>query len=126
MKTFRMIATSLLMVVLCLNFVACSDDDDENPSPYPTAEELVGTVWTGVNADKDAYQIKLTSKTDLTLNITSEDGDKYVDNAVLKYQYNAKDGKFTSNYEDMSIAGTITKTEMTFTIEGEKIILKKK
>ena len=94
MKTFRMIATSLLMVVLCLNFVACSDDDDENPSPYPTAEELVGTVWTGVNADKDAYQIKLTSKTDLTLNITSEDGDKYVDNAVLKYQYNAKDGKF--------------------------------
>ena len=124
MKTFRMIATSLLMVVLCLNFVACSDDDDENPSPYPTAEELVGTVWTGVNADKDAYQIKLTSKTDLTLNITSED--KYVDNAVLKYQYNAKDGKFTSSYEDMSIAGTITKTEMTFTIEGEKIILKKK
>ena len=72
------------------------------------------------------YQIKLTSKTDLTLNITSEDGDKYVDNAVLKYQYNAKDGKFTSSYEDMSIAGTITKTEMTFTIEGEKIILKKK
>lgn len=30
MKTFRMIATSLLMVVLCLNFAACSDD---NPGP---------------------------------------------------------------------------------------------
>ena len=102
MRTFRMIATSLLMVVLCLNFVACSDDDEkDNPSPYPTAEELVGTVWGGTNADKDVY-------------------------ATLKYEYNAENGKFSSSYEGMTIAGEITHKAMTFTIEGEKITLNKK
>lgn len=127
MRTFRMIATSLLMVVLCLNFVACSNDDEkDNPSPYPTVEELVGTVWGGTNADKDVYEIKLTNKTDLTLNITSEEGEKYVDNAMLKYEYNAENGKFTSSYEGMGIAGEITHKTMTFTIEGEKITLNKK
>lgn len=127
MKTFRMFATTLLMVVLCLNFAACSDDDDDNnPSPYPTAEELVGTTWGGTNADKDVYEIKLTSTTDLTLNITSEDGEKYVDNAALKYEYNAENGKFSTGYEGMAISGEITKTSMTFTIEGEKITLTKK
>ena len=127
MRTLRLIGTTLLMVVLCLNFVACSDDDEkDNPSPYPTAEELVGTVWGGTNADKDVYEIKLTNKTDLTLNITSEEGEKYVDNATLKYEYNAENGKFSSSYEGMTIAGEITHKAMTFTIEGEKITLNKK
>ena len=98
----------------------------DNPSPYPTAEELVGTVWGGTNADKDVYEIKLTNKTDLTLNITSEEGEKYVDNATLKYEYNAENGKFSSSYEGMTIAGEITHKAMTFTIEGEKITLNKK
>jgi len=31
MKTLRLIGATLLMVVLCVNFVACGDDDDENP-----------------------------------------------------------------------------------------------
>lgn len=29
MKTLRLIGTTLLMVVLCLNFAACGDDDDD-------------------------------------------------------------------------------------------------
>ena len=29
MKTLRLIGTTLLMVVLCLNFTACGDDDDD-------------------------------------------------------------------------------------------------
>ena len=41
MKTLRMFATTLMMVVLCLNFSACGDDDDKDaPSNYFTAEEL--------------------------------------------------------------------------------------
>ena len=85
MKTLRMFATTLMMVVLCLNFSACGDDDDKgDPSNYLTAEELVNTTWTGSNAKQDAYVIKLTSKTDLTLNITSKSGSVYVDNAALK------------------------------------------
>jgi uncharacterized lipoprotein YehR (DUF1307 family) len=87
MKTLRMFATTLMMVVLCLNFSACGDDDDKDaPSNYFTAEELVNTTWVGSNAKQDAYVIKLTSKTDLTLNITSKSGTVYVDNAALKYE----------------------------------------
>lgn len=126
MRTFRMIATSVMMIVLCLNFVACGDDDENTPSAFPTAEQLVGTVWNGANADNDAYEIKLTSKTDLTLSITRADGKKLVDNAPLKYEYNAENGKFSSNYEGMTITGDVTSTTMTFTIQGEKITLKKK
>ena len=39
MRTVRLIGTTLLMVVLCLNFTACGDDDDDDPS-----NPLVG-VW---------------------------------------------------------------------------------
>ena len=39
MKTLRFIGTTLLMVVLCLNFTACGDDDDDDT---PTSEKLVG------------------------------------------------------------------------------------
>ena len=39
MKTLRFIGTTLLMIVLCLNFTACGDDDDDDPS-----NPLVG-VW---------------------------------------------------------------------------------
>ena len=39
MKTLRLIGATLLMVVLCVNFAACGDDDDDNPS-----NPLVG-VW---------------------------------------------------------------------------------
>ena len=38
MKTLRLIGTTLLMVVLCLNFTACGDDDDDDT---PTSEKLV-------------------------------------------------------------------------------------
>ena len=127
MKTLRMFATTLMMVVLCLNFSACGDDDDKDaPSNYFTAEELVNTTWVGSNAKQDAYVIKLTSKTDLTLNITNKSGTVYVDNAALKYEYNAENGSFTSSYEGTSITGKITKTSMTFSLEGEKITLNKK
>lgn len=40
MKTLRLIGTTLLMVVLCLNFTACDDDDEEDNRPL--AEKLIG------------------------------------------------------------------------------------
>ncbi|MFS3009399.1 lipocalin family protein [Bacteroides thetaiotaomicron] len=40
MKTLRLIGTTLLMVVLCLNFTACGDDDEEDNRPL--AEKLIG------------------------------------------------------------------------------------
>ena len=40
MRTFRLIGMTLLMVILAVNFTACSDDEDEPNSP------IVGT-WVG-------------------------------------------------------------------------------
>lgn len=45
MKTLRLIGTTLLMVVLCLNFTACSDDDDDF-----NVSDLEG-LWEGVTSE---------------------------------------------------------------------------
>ena len=38
MRTFRMIGMVLVAVLMCVNFTACSDDDDE-----PEGDSIVGT-----------------------------------------------------------------------------------
>ena len=40
MRTLRLIGTTLLMVVLCLNFTACGDDDEDDNRPL--VEKLIG------------------------------------------------------------------------------------
>lgn len=42
MKTFRLIGMALLAVVVSVNFCACSDDEEENVSPY--SEDILG-LW---------------------------------------------------------------------------------
>ena len=55
MKTLRFIGMAIIAVVISVNFVACSsDDDDENESNSP----LVGT-W--VNIEKDRKSTRLNS-----------------------------------------------------------------
>ena len=49
MRTFRLIGMTLLMVMLTVNFTACSDDEDDNELSLPvdnTLELLIGT-WEG-------------------------------------------------------------------------------
>ena len=49
MRTFSLIGMTLLMVMLTVNFTACSDDDDDNELSLPvdnTLELLIGT-WEG-------------------------------------------------------------------------------
>lgn len=49
MRTFRLIGMTLLIVMLTVNFTACSDDDDDNELSLPvdnTLELLIGT-WEG-------------------------------------------------------------------------------
>ena len=49
MKTLRFLGMTLLMVMLAVNFTACSDDDDDNELSLPvdnTLELLIGT-WEG-------------------------------------------------------------------------------
>ena len=55
MKTLRLIGATLLMVVLCVNFAACGDDDDDNP--------IVGT-WKSEVADNYGYSESFTFNAD--------------------------------------------------------------
>ena len=123
-----MFGALLLTCVMCLNFVACDDDNENEPTLFFTADDLVGTVWSGTNKAQDNYEIKIVNKTDLTLNIKSSEGTVYVDNETLKYQYNQENGNFTSSYNEDQIKGQVTKTTMTFTVgdDDEQITLNKK
>ena len=123
-----MFGALLLTCVMCLNFVACDDDNENEPSLYFTADELVGTVWSGTNKAQDNYEIKIVNKTDLTMNKKISEGTVYVDNETLKYQYNQENGNFTSSYNEDQIKGQVTKTTMTFTVgdDDEQITLNKK
>ena len=53
MKTLRLIGMALLVIVMSVSFIACSNDDDDNKE---ASTSLVGTTWkvTSVdNADDD-------------------------------------------------------------------------
>ena len=48
MRTFRLIGMTLLMVMLAVNFTACSDDDDNELSlPVDNTLELLIGTWEG-------------------------------------------------------------------------------
>ena len=48
MRTFRLIGTTLLMVMLAVNFTACSDDDNNELSlPVDNTLELLIGTWQG-------------------------------------------------------------------------------
>lgn len=48
MRTFRLIGMTLLMVMLAVNFTACSDDDDNKLSlPVDNTLELLIGTWEG-------------------------------------------------------------------------------
>ena len=125
MKTFKFLFSVLIISLVSLTFVSCDNDDKDEPNPYLTSQELVGTTWTGQNSAQDNYEIKIVSSSELTLNIVNKSGTVYVDNEKLSYTYDETTGKFVSEY-DSPITGQITKTSMTFKISGEQITLKKK
>ena len=53
MKTLRFIGMALLAIVLCVNFAACSDDDDE---PQVTPATLPGTTWKITSSDENGME----------------------------------------------------------------------
>lgn len=124
MRTLRFIGMTLLMVVLSVNFTACSDDDDEDKP----ANSIIGT-WE-VTGGSDGYDIgeKYTFYSNGTVSVEYE-GDtgifKYKlnsDSTILSIDYEDGDG-----YEEMRLEIT-DNTLMKWTYvnyEGEYLILKK-
>ena len=56
MKTLRYISMAILTVVLCVNFAACSDDDEETTESDNLTEIIVG-IW-AQDGDDDILVIK--------------------------------------------------------------------
>lgn len=106
MKTLRFLGMTLLMVMLAVNFTACSDDEDEPNSPivgtwiggevgYNFEETLIFNNNGTGNWDEDSFKYTLSSNkvvldygdrspeiltysiSSNTLNMTAEDGVEY-------------------------------------------------
>lgn len=86
MKTLRLIGMALLAVVLSVNFVACSDDDDE-----PTNDELVSIITSAAwsqDGDNDIF-------------VVSSDGTGFEYNSPELYRSQSKSGySFKWTYAD--------------------------
>ena len=96
MKTLRFIGMALVAIIMSVNFVACSDDDDENP--------LVGT-WVNIeNRSSVEYKDVMTINADGTgsdaIYINGQLDKDGVDN--FRYTYDENSKVFTWIWEEDS------------------------
>lgn len=101
---------ALLAVVLCVNFAACSDDDENEPSVTPT---LAGTTWKIIAIDDEEDEdwkvgSTLTFKTDGTIMTYP-----YSDDAEWEATYHLSDNEliidfYVDGHVDDYVAGTIS------------------
>lgn len=61
MKTFKLIGMALIAITLCVNFAACSDDDDNNGSPSETLPNL-GKRLVSITEDGEEAVLKYNSQ----------------------------------------------------------------
>ena len=80
MRTFRLIGMTLLMIMLTVNFTACSDDDDNELSlPVDNTLELLIGTWEGTGEVEGEI---LTFNKDNTYTKQSED---YTQSGTFEY-----------------------------------------
>lgn len=80
MRTFRLIGMTLLMVMLAVNFTACSDDDNNELSlPVDNTLELLIGTWEGIGETKGEI---LTFNKD---NSYTEQDESYTQSGTFEY-----------------------------------------
>lgn len=100
MKTLRFLGMALLAVVLCVNFAACSDDDEDEPQVTPTT--LAGTTWKITASDENGMEgVTFTFKADGTVTVNPSMWSK------VTYSVNDSDLKIIFNDDDC-IEGAIS------------------
>lgn len=107
MRTFRLLGMALLAIVMCVNFTACSSDDDEKEE---TGTNIVGT-WKYTSSEDGTGSFTFKSNGGLVW----DDGEETTSNHT--YQLNGKDLKIIFNDNDDYTLGT-------FTIAGNKATYK--
>lgn len=119
MKTLRFIGMALLAIVLCVNFSACSDDDEDS---LPSS--IAGTEWTG--NDPYGYIINVTVGTSTCeIEVNKPDGSNYY-TGTSSYTYDPSTGWITAEYGSTPIRGQVKGNTMTVSYDDYTITLKKK
>ena len=116
MKTFRLFA-SLLVIVLCAGFTSCSDDDDENP--------LVGT-WVNIeNRNSVEYKDVMTINSDGTGSSAIYENGQIDKEGVenFKYTYDEKSKVFTFIWEEDSYGETDIYSMRVQELTSSKLVL---
>ena len=123
MKTLRFIEMALLAVVLCVNFAACSDDDDEPQTP----SNLIGTVWVGTNPNT-GFEVEVSIKNDTKCVVTVYKPNSTVlyDQEECAYLYSETTGAFSCEYDGYTITGKIEGNRMELTDKYGTYTLTKK
>lgn len=100
MKTLRYIGMTLLAVVLCVNFAACSDDDEDDTQVTPAT--LAGTTWKITSSDENGMEgATFTFKNDGTVTVNPSKWEK------VTYSVSGSDLKIIFNNDDY-IQGAIS------------------
>ena len=116
MKTFRLFAT-LLVIVLCAGFTSCSDDDDENP--------LVGT-WVNIESRNSVeYKDVMTINSDGTGSSAIYENGQIDKEGVenFKYTYDEKSKVFTFIWEEDSYGETDIYSMRVQELTSSKLVL---
>ena len=116
MKTFRLFAT-LLVIILCAGFTSCSDDDDENP--------LVGT-WVNIeNRNSVEYKDVMTINSDGTGSSAIYENGQIDKEGVenFKYTYDEKSKVFTFIWEEDSYGETDIYSMRVQELTSSKLVL---
>ena len=121
MKTLRLIGTTLLMVMLAVNFTACSDDD-ENDKPVIEEANLIGkwqSTWEKIHKVENGKEV-VTSDEAYTNGLWEFKADgtcieSYVDGGYTETsRWSLKDNKLTISYSDGN-SDVLTVNELTAT-----------
>lgn len=111
MKTLRFIGMALLAMILCVNFAACSDDDE----PQATSK-FIGTVWRGTNPITEfVVEVSVTSNTKCIVTAYQPDGTTLYDRQECAYIYKETTGEFSCAYDGYTITGKIEGNTMELT-----------
>lgn len=113
---------ALLAVVLCVNFTACSDDDEPQ-----TTSNLIGTVWAGTNPHTGfGVEVSIKNGTKCVITVYEPNSTDLYDQEECSYLYSEATGAFSCEYDSFTITGKIEGNTMKLTDKYGTYTLTKK
>ena len=121
MRTFRLIGMALFAIMMCVNFTACSNDEEEDSNT--TIAQLKGIWFNGENENYPYFIIEdgYCYFSENTSVVTGNNGEKYKytfdskTNIMTCYQYDFEESKYFSQADYFKVK-SISATKLTLEI----------